>query len=169
MYGNTKTASRSPQRYSELARHLFQHTGILKSLRSMLGFYYQDLSVSELKGPEAFLFSVLTDLRHLKHKTNPESQLGGVKFYGFESRSNKVIEKAEVQLPWYEVQRPTKVCISCNLQVPPAVFLNDEALELNEQGQFTYLIPASIKLSNLLKFNLVSEVSGWHLDFLEVH
>lgn len=135
----------------------------------MLGFYYQDLSVSDLKGPEAFLFSVLINLRHLKHKLTPDLQLMGEQFYGFEMRSNKVIKNAEVQLPWYEVRRPTKVSISCDLKVPPAVFLNGEALEQNEQGQFTYLIPVSAQLSNQLKFNLVSEVSGWHLGFLEIH
>ena len=104
MYRETKTASRSRQRYKEINAHLSKYTGQLTRLRSLGGFYYQDLLTRQDSRLDQFAYQAFSGLVWIKQWLTKETgkRRSCPALYGFERRTNTVQGRAEVWVPWFE-------------------------------------------------------------------
>lgn len=113
MYPETKTASRSKARYTEINHQLSLNTDTLNRLRALAGFYHYDLASGHSTFGERALFNVLEGLQ-IARKILP-GRLGkeGKRIYGIECYSNRVRGECEVHLPVYGRSGPIRISVDC--------------------------------------------------------
>jgi len=163
MYEGTKTSSRSWMRFFEIGRHLWLNATPTAAVRSLIGFYYQDLLSGQVIGFEQFLLKTLNFYRQQKCRFRDPSRLSRRFNYGLSPHGNEVECQADVFLPWYNQLPPAVVWVRCDLETAPEVYLNGQRLSVKTGSRFCYEIPA-IDLSSLFHLQLSSPKDKvWHL------
>jgi hypothetical protein len=174
MYPETKTASRSKGRYTEINRHLKEHAGFLSRIWILLGFYYSDMKMggnSVHEGGILFFLNLLGSIKKViwKHAKKKNSIL-----YGFESSSNLVKGECEVFLPFYGKREPRQLVIECRDARALRVYVNN-CMQTNSSvsgrgGIDRYVIEIKEDLiSAILKLNLSSNsTKSWQLISLNI-
>ncbi|MGY6277139.1 glycosyltransferase [Methylomonas sp. MgM2] len=160
MYPGTKTSSRSWQRFYEIGQHLFNNNNPFSAIRSLLGFYYQDLLSNQTNGFDRLMLNLLNCYRSLKTiKPHPSSE--NDMNYGFYKNNHLVGSEVEVYLPWYKKEKPSRVVVDCDLAETPLAYLNGSPLKFTEA---CYEISDFDTSTYLLELKLVSETQqNWHL------
>lgn len=168
MYPGTKTASRSLERFKEIAAHVSRNASRLSALRSLAGFYYQDLRTSDVTGLEKLVLAALQFYsRHKRRLKN--SPMDERNSYGFSRSGNNVIGEANVFLPWYKQSPPVGVRIRCGLATAPDVHLNGIRLVCQPGTAFVFDIPAPSIFVPLLHMKLKSRTQEtWQLEGLQI-
>lgn len=164
MYEGTKTSSRSWRRFFEISRHLFLNTTPQKALRSMVGFYLQDLLNNHPKGFERIIFKFY-ELYQSHNNTNLILGDSNSLFnYGFSNKNNVVSQQIDIYLPWYDVSLPTKVLVNCDLDTAPTAYLNGRQLLVDEETNYLYPLAGGDNSTHILHLQLTSTVDSlWHL------
>jgi glycosyltransferase involved in cell wall biosynthesis len=168
MHEGTKTASRTWRRFLEIGRHLWLNATPATTIRSLLGFYYQDLLTGHVSGFELVLLKVLDfyrqQKRHFKNTNRPIRRFN----YGLSPYGNEVENDVDVFLPWYSKLLPSVIRVRCDLETAPEVYLNGLLLSAKPNTQFCYEIPVIDFSSYLLHLRLWSSVGKtWHLQVVE--
>jgi glycosyltransferase involved in cell wall biosynthesis len=109
VYPETKTASRSKERYAEINRQLAMNTDNLTRMRALAGFYHYDLASRRSTLAERLLFIAISGLRAARKALSGRSGISGKRFYGIEAHSNQVQEACEVGLPTYGLGSPIRI------------------------------------------------------------
>ncbi len=164
MYKGTKTASRSMDRFFEIAQHLFRHTSFVSAIKSFIHFYcYEWLSLLGIEEAILKLLSIFGFKRPLK-STKVHHCLN----YGF-GELGCIDSQVDIFLPWYHKSLPTAVKLMSDEKVPPSIHLNGTALEANMDAPFSYAIPAVDLHPPILHLRL-SSWSGttWRLQSVEI-
>jgi glycosyltransferase involved in cell wall biosynthesis len=170
MYKGSKTSSRSWRRFFEIARHLWSNTTKTAAVKSLIGFYYQDLLSSDVTGYEFFLLKVLNFHRQLKHRFQKANGLVRRFNYGLSPHDNEVENKVDIFMPWYKKNPPIEIRVQCDLETSLEVYLNDLHLSAKNCTQFCYELPLIDLSSHLLHLQLSSHVNKtWHLQVVEFH
>jgi hypothetical protein len=173
MYEETKTASRSQRRYQEIRRHLKMYTGRMAGMRSLLGFYYQDLLTRRTSWIDWVVYGTIGGTRGIKRWGG--ARLGRKKaLYGLEKETNAVQERGEVWLPWFE---DTEQCLA-NIVVDRGITLRvavpggrEEVVVCQLEGK-TY--KASVLIDNIrdklvrLDICAMNSKSPWHVKAVEL-
>jgi glycosyltransferase involved in cell wall biosynthesis len=168
MYKGSKTSSRSWRRFFEIARHLWLNTTKTATVKSLIGFYYQNLLSSDVTGYELFLLKGLNFHRQLKHRFQKANGLSRHSNYGLSSYRNEAGSNVDVYMPWYNKLSPVEVKIRCDLETAPEVYLNDLHLSVKPDTQFCYEIPVIDIASYLLHLRLSSSIGKiWYLQAVE--
>jgi len=171
MHQMTKTASRSRRRYVEIARHLWSNTTKSAMVKSLIGFYHQDLLSVPSTGYESILLKFLNFYRHQKHKYQKTRGVNGRYNYGLSSYRNEAKNTIDVFMPWYNEHAPATLRIGCDLRTPPEVYLNTLSLSASSSGtRFSYSVPQIDLSSHLLHLQVSPPVDlPWHLQVVEFH
>lgn len=168
MYEGTKTSSRSWRRFYEIGRHLWLNAAPTSTVRSLIGFYHQDLLSNRVNGVERVFLEVLNFYRRQKRQFKNPDNTGNHFDYGISPRDNEIKGIADVFLPWYNKLPPTEVWICCDLESPPELHLNGLRLSIKSGSCFCYEIPSVNPPSNLFHLQLVSHLNKlWHLHYLK--
>jgi glycosyltransferase involved in cell wall biosynthesis len=114
MYGETKTASGSKARYIELFTHLKNNTEFRHTIRSLVGFYHQDLSSKHRSIREQIEFSGINLIRMINRRLDRHPCSKRRVLYGIESYSHYIYDECEIVLPWYKSEDPHQLFIQCN-------------------------------------------------------
>jgi hypothetical protein len=141
MYRGTKTASRSWARFKEIGRHVSRNASPFAALRSLSGFYYQDLKTLDVTGIERILLRMMEFYSRQKKRFAVSSPGGDQNSYGLSRRGNEVHREADVSLPWYRPEPPVGLWVRSNLEVEPVVLLNGTRLACKAGTRFCYDIP----------------------------
>jgi glycosyltransferase involved in cell wall biosynthesis len=169
MYEGTKTSSRSWRRFFEIGRHLWLNATPATTVRSLIGFYHQDLLSSQVNGIERVFLKVLNFYRRQKRQFKKQSDISGHFKYGLSPRDNEVERQVDVFLPWYNKPSPTEVWIRCDLENPPELHLNGLRLSIKSGSCFCYEIPPIDLSTSLLHIRLASQMDKlWHLHSLKL-
>jgi glycosyltransferase involved in cell wall biosynthesis len=156
MYRSTKTASRSWARFKEIGRHVARNASPIAALRSMSGFYYQDLKTLDVTGIERVLLRMMEFYSRQKRRFNGSGPGGDRNAYGFTRHGNKVTGEADVFLPWYKPLLPVELRIRSDLDIAPEVLLNGVKLSCKSGTRFCFDIPALNLSPPLLNLKLSS-------------
>jgi glycosyltransferase involved in cell wall biosynthesis len=168
MYKGSKTSSRSWRRFFEIARHLLLNTTMTAVVKSLVGFYYQNLLSGHVTGYEFFILKMLNFFRHQKHHFQNKNGLIRRFNYGLSPHDNEVENKADVFMPWYNKLPPAILMVRCDLEIAPEVYLNGLHLSAKPNTQFCYEITAIDLSSYLLHLRLSSSMGKiWHLQTVE--
>jgi glycosyltransferase involved in cell wall biosynthesis len=154
MYRGTKTASRSWARFKEIGRHVARNASSIAALRSLSGFYYQDLKTLDVTGFERVLLSLMEFYSRQKKRFSGSDPGGDRNTYGFSRHGNEVSGEADVFLPWYKPSPPVGLWIRSDLEVEPEVHLNGTKLSCKSGTSFCYDIPALSLSTPLLSLKL---------------
>ncbi len=154
MYRGTKTASRSWARFREIGRHVARNASPLAALRSLSGFYYQDLKTLDVTGFERVVLSLMDFYSRQKKRLAGSGPRGDRNTYGFSRHGNEVTGEAEVFLPWYKPSPPVELGIRSDLEVEPEVHLNGTKLSCKPGTSFCFDIPALNLSTPLLSLKL---------------
>ena len=154
MYRGTKTASRSWARFKEIAHHVARNASPIAALRSLSGFYYQDLKTLDVTGIERVLLRAMEFYSRQKKRFNRSDPGGDRNSYGFSRHGNEVTGEADVFLPWYKPSPPVGLSIRSDLDVEPDVHLNGTRLSCKPDTSFCYDIPALSLSTPLLSLKL---------------
>ena len=170
MYKGSKTSSRSWRRFFEIARHLWSNTTKTATVRSLIGFYHQDLLSSHVTGYKFFILKVLNFYRQLKHHFQSTNGLIRRFNYGLSSYCNEVESNVDVYMPWYNKIPPIEIRVLSDLETAPVVYLNALPLSARAGTRFCYELPFVDLSSYLLHLQLSSHVNKtWHLQVVEFH
>jgi len=170
MHQMTKTASRSRRRYVEIAKHLWSNTTKSAMVKSLIGFYHQDLLSVPVTGYESFLLKFLNFCRHQERKYRKIQGVSDRYNYGLSSYCNEVKNTVDVFMPWYNEYTPAMLRIGCDLKTPPEVHLNTMNLSANAGTRFSYSVPQIDLSSHLLHLQVSPPVDlPWHLQVVEFH
>ena len=168
MYEGTKTASRSWRRFFEISRHLWMNASPTTTVKSLIGFYHQDLLSSHVTGIERLLLKALDIFRHQKRRFQNPSRLNRRFNYGLSTYNNEVHCQVDVFLPWYNQLPPAAIWVLCDLDTAPEAHLNGLRLTVKPGTRFCYEIPAIDLSSYLLHLQLSSSADKiWHLHAVE--
>jgi len=126
MYPETKTASRSKERYAEINRHLKEHAGFLSRIWILLGFYYSDMKMGSNSVFERAIIFSLNLFGSIKNVIWKHSKKKNFIFYGFESSSKLVKGECEVVLPFYGKNMPRQIVVDCRTVQPLDIYLNGQ-------------------------------------------
>ncbi len=164
MYKGTKTSSRSLRRFLEIGRHLYRNAPLAIAAKSLLGFYYEDLSTCQVTGLERFLLKLLQFFHRQKRRLKSSKGVGDRCNYGLSQYQNTVQAQTVVYLPWYKQVCPVAVKISCDLEIAPEIYLNGIKLSVKNGSRFYCEIPPLDLPLRLLELRLSSQANGiWHL------
>jgi hypothetical protein len=168
MYRGTKTASRSWARFREIAAHVSKHASRLAALRSLAGFYYQDLRTSNVTGLERLVLAAMQFYSRHKRRLK-KSIIDEKNSYGFSRSGNNVIGEADVFLPWYKQSPPVGVRIRCGLATAPEVQLNGVSLVCQPGTAFIFDMPPPSCLTPLLNLKLKCQrEETWQLNGVQI-
>jgi hypothetical protein len=161
MYPETKTASRSKARYTEIKRHLKENMGILSRMRVLLGFYYSDMKMGRKSVLERAIFYFLNRLRSIKNIIGNVSKKKNPILYGFERSSNLVKSECEVFLPFYGKCVPRQLVINCRNVNTLQVYVNNSMQNVSSSSSrgdyYSYVVKIKEDLiGSILKLNLSS-------------
>lgn len=157
MYRGTKTASRSWARFKEIGRHVSRNASSTAALRSLAGFYYQDLKTLDVTGIERVLLGLMEFYSQQKKRiTEGPFRDGDHNLYGLSRRGNEVAGEADVFLPWYKPSPPVELRVRTDLDIEPEVRLNGERLSCKAGTRFSFDIPALDLSTPLLSLKLSS-------------
>lgn len=164
MYEGTKTSSRSWRRFFEISRHLFLNATPRQAVRSMVGFYYQDLLNYHGNGFEMFIFKFLKSYQTYKNSNLDSGNSNSYFNYGFSNKNNIVCQQIDIYLPWYDVCLPRKVLVNCDLDSAPTAYLNGNQLLADEATNYLYPLAEGDNSTQILHLQLTSTVDSlWHL------
>lgn len=168
MHNASKTSSRSRRRFVEIAEHLWRHTSPLNTLKSLMGFYFQDLLTTPVKGAEALLLRLFCQYHKRKLASQSLRAVARRSNYGFFPYYNEAEARVEVFMPWFHSEPPSVVVLSCDLKTPPEACLNGLRLISSQALPYIYEIPAMDCSSHLLHLRLSSSAGEiWHLYCIE--
>lgn len=156
MYRGTKTASRSWARFKEIGRHVERNASLIAALRSLSGFYYQDLKTLDVTGVERVLLRAMEFYSRQKKRLSGADPGGDRNSYGFSRHGNEVTGEADVFLPWYKPSPPVGLSVRSDLDVAPEVLLNGAILSCKSGTGFCFDIPALSISKPLLSLKLSS-------------
>ncbi|MBN8474952.1 glycosyltransferase [Sulfuritalea sp.] len=154
MYRGTKTASRSWARFKEIGRHVARNSSPIAALRSLSGFYYQDLKTLDVTGIERVLLRMMEFYSRQKKRFKGPGPGGDKNAYGLSRHGNEVAGEADVLLPWYKPSPPVGLWVRSDLDVEPDVHLNGTRLSCKSGTGFCYDIPAFSLSTPLLSLKL---------------
>ena len=154
MYRGTKTASRSWARFKEIGGHVARNASPIAALRSLSGFYYQDLKTLDVTGIERVLLRMMEFYSRQKKRFTGSDPGGDRNTYGFSRHGNEVSGEADVFLPWYKPLPPVGLWVRSDLAVEPDVHLNGTRLSCKSGTSFCYDIPALSLSTPLLSLKL---------------
>ncbi len=154
MYRGTKTASRSWARFKEIGRHVSRNASPMATLRSLSGFYYQDLKTLDVTGIERVLLRMMEFYSRQKKRFNGSGAGGDRNTYGLSRHGNEVTCEADVFLPWVRPEPPVGLWVRSNLEVEPVVQLNGTRLPRKSDTKFCYDIPRLCLSPPLLSLKL---------------
>lgn len=168
MYRDTKTASRSWARFKEIGRHVSRNASPIAALRSLSGFYYQDLKTLDVTGVERALLWMMEFYSRQKRRLNGSTPGGDRNAYGFTRHGNDVMGEAVVFLPWYKPSPPVGLSVRSDLEVEPDVHLNGTRLSRKPGTCFCYDIPPFSLSTPLLSLTLdCATRKSWTLHGVE--
>ena len=168
MYEGTKTSSRSWRRFFEIGRHLWINATPATTVKSLVGFYHQDLLSSQVTGLERVFLKTLNFYRRQKRQFQSPSDISRRFKYGISAHDNEVERQVDVFLPCYNKTPPTEVWIRCDLETPPELHLNGLRLSIKSGSRYCYEIPPIDLSSSLLHFRLAGQMDKtWHLHELK--
>ena len=105
MYPETKTASGGMARFREIRTHLRAHAGLVKSVKSTIGFLSDSMKANAALWQKVFR-GMLVLYTRAKASVFRVFDTDLVKrLYGIEVRTNRVGGEASLWLPWYEKHR----------------------------------------------------------------
>jgi len=164
IYKGTKTASRSYKRFFEITKHLWHNTTKTEAVKSLIGFYYQDLLSNHVTGCELIIFKLLDFYHHQKKLFQKQRGMIRRFNYGLSPHDNEVENFVDVFMPWYKPFPPMAIKVLCDLEKAPEVDLNGQRLLVNPNSRFCYEIP-TLDLSLPLLHLQLSSLTGkiWHL------
>jgi glycosyltransferase involved in cell wall biosynthesis len=154
MYRGTKTASRSRARFKEIGRHVARNASPIAALRSLSGFYYQDLKTLDVNGFERVLLRLMEFYSRQKKRFTGSDTGGALNTYGLSRHGNAVTGEADVFLPWYKPSPPVGLWVRSDLDVEPDVHLNGTRLSCKSGTGFCYDIQALRLSTPLLSLKL---------------
>jgi hypothetical protein len=164
MYEGTKTSSRSWRRFFEITRHLFLNATPWQAVRSMVGFYYQDLLNCRGNGFEILILKFLNLYRNYKSRNLDFDNTISYFNYGFSNKENIVCRQIDIYLPWYDVGLPVKVLVNCDLDSAPTAYFNGNQLLVDEGTNYLYSLTGGHDSTHILHLQLTSTVDSlWHL------
>ena len=174
MYSETKTASRSKARYTEINSHLKENVGFLSRIRVLLGFYYSDLKMGKKSGLERGIFGFLDLLHSIKNFGKRYSKKQSTTLYGFDPSSNLVKKDCEIVLPFYGKDVPRQLVIHCENVSTLQVFVNNNVQEIDsvtshEDGcRYTVNVNKEL-IGSILKVTLSSDSTNpWQLHSVNI-
>jgi len=168
MYKGTKTSSRTWRRFFEIGRHLLINTTPVTTIRSLIGFYYQDLLSGKVSGIESLILKMLNYYRQQRRHFQNKKRISRHFNYGLSQYGNEVEESVDVFLPWYNKAPPTAIRVRCDLETAPEVNLNGLPLSSKPNTKFCYEIPVIDLSSYLIHLRIWSSVGKkWHLQVVE--
>ena len=174
VYPETKTASRSKKRYSEINRHLKCNVGFYARIRSLLAFYYYDLLIGKRSMTDKIAFHAIELIRSIKNVVWKHLTQTRAVLYGIESYSNKVYGECEIHLPVYGNCLPRQIVLECrnvkDLQAHINGYPQNVASLVSGEDGYRYVLNVNDNLnSNLLKINLRSpSTNPWQLVSLRL-
>ena len=164
MYEGTKTSSRSWQRFFEISHHLFLNTNPFSAVRSLIGFYYQNLLISQGKGFNELILKLLNFCRNQKRCYFDSANVSNCFNYGLSDKNNVVATQVNVYLPWYSDSLPNRLCVNCDLDIEPIAYLNGVQLQAETGSKYCYTITDANITTHLLHVKLSSKTNSiWHL------
>jgi glycosyltransferase involved in cell wall biosynthesis len=164
MYEGTKTSSRSWRRFFEISRHLFLNATPLQAVRSMVGFYYQDLLSCRGNSFEMLILKFLNLYQTYKSRNLDSENSNSYFNYGFSNKNNIVCQQIDIYLPWYDVCPPKKVLVNCDLDSAPTAYFNGKQLLVDEGTNYLYPSTDVDNSTQILHLQLTSTVDClWHL------
>ncbi len=168
MYEGTKTSSRSWSRFIEIGRHLWENTTPTVAVRSLAGFYSEDLSTLHVTLPERILLKMLHFYRLQKRRFKKTNGVSRRFNYGLSPYGNEVQGQVVVYLPWYKHLLPAAIRIRCDLETAPEVHLNGLRLSVKHGTKFCYEMPTIDLSLYLLNLQVSSPADRtWHLHAVE--
>ena len=165
MYDGTKTSSRSWRRVFEINRHLWWNTTPIFAVRSMVGFYHQDLLSNKVGRFEKIILNAMNFYRKQKYQLLNYNRPDKIFNYGLSPYNNEVANRVEIFLPWYSQNPPKGISVSCDLENAPEASLNGSQLSIKNGAKYCYEIPVIDFSSHLLHLQLSSPGGiKWHLN-----
>lgn len=172
MYQETKTASGSKARYIEIFNHLKHYAGLTYTIRSLLGFYYQDLASKQRSFKEQIEFNGINLVRFIKRCLNQRSPSTRQVLYGIDSYSHQVYRGCDIFLPWYKEVYPQNLTIQCKDATDLELLINgDSPRTLFRSGdKLVYVGADLVSARNVIHFRLVTpgntrwQLLAIHLD-----
>jgi glycosyltransferase involved in cell wall biosynthesis len=174
MYPETKTASRSKARYTEIYSHLRSHVGFLHWLWIRLGFYYSDIKRGEKTVLEKGIFHFLSLLRSIRCIIRKNSKKNKSILYGIDASLNLVMGECEVYLPFYGKQEPCLLIIECRDVSVLQVCVNDSMQEISSVSYCGDISRFFVKIKEgligtIMKLKLASNSTrSWKLISLNI-
>lgn len=176
MYQATKTASRSSQRYQEIYAHLKRYTAGATRVRSLIGFYYQDLLTQHVSWIDQLVYWTLSGVWRIKRwgRSRGGKQPRVSTLYGFEHRTNIVQEQGEVWLPWFAETDRCLVSIATDRAMDLHVLLPDgraNVVACKPKGdRYTASVLIEHIQAQLIHFTLQAgeEGPGWRVRTIEL-
>lgn len=168
MYKSSKTSSRSWRRFFEIARHLWMNTTKVTAVKSLIGFYYQNLLSSDVAGYEFLMLKALNFYR--RQKRHFQDKNGRIRRfnYGLSPYGNKAENTVDVFMPWYNKFPPALIRVRCDLEAAPDAYLNGLHLSAKRDTQFCYEMPVIDISSNILHLRISSSTGkAWRLQVVE--
>ena len=170
MHADTKTSSRSSRRFLEIARHLWRNTTKTAVVKSLIGFYYQDLLSFPATGYERYILKFINFYRNQKRKDQKICNANEHYKYGLSLYDNEAKATVDVLMPWYNKHPPVMLRIGCDMETSPDVRLNTVSLSTDSGNRFSYTIPQIDLSSHLLHLQVSSPIDHpWHLHFVDFH
>jgi hypothetical protein len=124
MYAETKTASRSARRYQEIVAHLRMHAQPIGRLRSLIGFYYQDLLAKRTSWWEEVFYRAIESAQSFKRWVT--TKRGRKKtLYGIEKETNTIWQSGEIWLPWFEQTAQCQVNLIVDKEITLSISTDD--------------------------------------------
>jgi len=166
MYQETKTASGSKARYIEIFNHLKHNTDLKHTIRSMVGFYYQDLLSKHRSFSEQSAFHGINLIRFIKGLLHRRSLSKRRALYGVDSYSDQVQGECEIFLPWYKDAVPHELFIQCKGTANLDVCINGyPARALSKCDEKFVYIGSDLDIAgNLIHIRLLTpDNSSWQL------
>jgi glycosyltransferase involved in cell wall biosynthesis len=168
MYPETKTASRSRERYGEIDRQLATNTDNLTRLRALAGFYHYDLASRRSTLAERSLFNAISGLRSAKKILSGRSGISGRHFYGIEAHSNQVHDACEISLPAYGTGKQFRITVDCTAAPALEISSDGEPLQTEVAGsdgdRYTHTAICAAPATKVLRLTLRSQAGGpWTL------
>ncbi|WP_434132501.1 glycosyltransferase [Methylocaldum sp. GT1BB] len=166
MYQETKTASGSKARYIEIFNHLRNNANLKHTMRSLVGFYYQDLLSKHASLRERIAFHGINLIRFIKSHLHRRSLPNGKTLYGLDSYSHQVQGECEIFLPWYKDAVPHELFIQCKGTANLDVCINGfPARVLSKTDKdFVYVVGDRDIVGNLIHIRLLTpDNSSWQL------
>ena len=173
MYGETKTASRSPQRYREIVSHLRTHAKPIGRFRSLFGFYYRDLLANRTSWVEQVAYSIIESAQNLKRWG--AAKLGRKKtLYGIEKETNTVWENGEIWLPWFEQTQQCLVDFVVDRKITLSISTDDGHEYIGKSVPESMGYTVSVLVENLydhlvrLQVHAVDSDKPWRIKTVEL-